>query len=151
MTVLRRLDHVAIVVRSTETALAYFRDRLGLAVASSEEIDGAGVRLTYLDCGNAYLQLVEPIDPETDIARFLERQGEGIHHVCFGVDDVPDAVATLSEDGPPARLGSGRGRVSAFLPGPLPHGVRLECTEFRREEDADGNPGWLKGASQRTP
>jgi methylmalonyl-CoA/ethylmalonyl-CoA epimerase len=146
--VLRRLDHVAVVVRSTESALAYFRDRLGLAVVSSEEIESSGVRLTYLDCGNAYLQLVEPLDPDTEIARFLEGSGEGIHHVCFGVDDVPDAVARLSEDGAPTRLGSGRGRVSAFLAGPVRHGVRVECTEFRREEDIDGRAGWLRGASE---
>jgi methylmalonyl-CoA/ethylmalonyl-CoA epimerase len=146
--VLRRLDHVAVVVRSTETALAYFRDRLGLAVVWSEEIESSGVRLTYLDCGNAYLQLVEPLDPDTEIGRFLEGSGEGLHHVCFGVDDVPDAVARLSEDGAPDRLGSGRGRVSAFLPGPLRHGVRVECTEFRREEDIEGSAGWLRDAAE---
>lgn len=145
MTVVRRLDHVAVAVRSTEAALAYFRDRLGLPVVSSEEIEAPGVRLTYLDCGNVYLQLVEPLDQDTEIAGFLEEQGEGIHHVCFGVDDVPAAVAELS-DGTPARLGSGRGRVSAFLPGPLRHGVRLECTEFRRSEDVDHTAGWLSDA-----
>jgi methylmalonyl-CoA/ethylmalonyl-CoA epimerase len=150
MTVIRRLDHIAVVVGSTDAALGYFRDQLGLAVVSSEEIEDLGVRLTYLDCGNAYLQLVEPLDPGTEIAHFLEGHGEGIHHVCFGVDDVPDAVAKLSGDGTPARLGSGRGRVSAFLPGPLPHGVRVECTEFRREEDVDGGAGWLRGTSQQT-
>ncbi len=149
MTALRRLDHVAVAVRSTEEALAYFRGRLGLAVVSSEELETPRVRLTYLDCGNAFLQLVEPLDPGTEIARFLDEHGEGFHHVCFGVDDVPGAIAFLSEDNAPVRLGSGRGRVSAFVPGRSAHGVRLECTEFRREEDVDRTAGWLPRSDSR--
>ncbi len=143
VTALRRLDHVAVAVTSTEAALPYFRDRLGLAVVSSEELQTPRVRLTYLDCGNAFLQLVEPLSPDTEIARFLEEHGEGLHHICFGVDDVPSALASLSDDDAPARLGSGRGRVSAFVPGSLPHGVRLECTEFSPDEDIDHVAGWL--------
>jgi methylmalonyl-CoA epimerase len=145
VTVLRRLDHVGIAVRSTETALAHFRDRLGLAVVTTDDIESPRVRLTYLDCGNAYLQLVQPLDTDNEIARFLDEHGEGIHHICFGVDDVPHAVAELSEDAGSVALGSGRGRMSAFIPGPIRHGVRLECTEFRREQDVDDAPGWLPG------
>src|SRR2546425_12819764 len=63
MTVLRRLDHVAVAVRDTDDALHYFRDRLGLEGSRSEEIESPHVRLTYLDPGNAYIQLVEPLDP----------------------------------------------------------------------------------------
>jgi methylmalonyl-CoA/ethylmalonyl-CoA epimerase len=144
MTHLRRLDHVAVAVRDTDEALLYFRDRLGLAVARSEEIETPHVRLTYLDAGNAYIQLVEPLEPELELARSIEEHGEGLHHVCFGVDDVPSAVRELAPDGaPPQAMGSGRGRTSAFIPGDPPHGVRLECTEFRRRDDVDETPGWL--------
>lgn len=144
MTVLRRLDHVAIVVRDTETALAHFRDRLGLAVVSTEEIDRPPVRLTYLDCGNTYLQLVEPRDATIPLARHLDEYGEGLHHICFGVDDVPTAVGALAGSSAPAiTLGSGRGRVSAFVPGEVAHGVVIECTEFRRAEDVGRVSGWL--------
>ena len=139
VTLLRRLDHVAVVVRDTESALGYFSGKLGLEVAATEEIARPPVRLTYLDAGNAYLQLVQPLDDESEIARWLGENGEGIHHVCFGVDDVPAAVEEIA-DRQPSALGSGRGRVSAFVPG-AEHGVRVECTEFRRE-DADG-PGYL--------
>jgi len=62
VTPLRRLDHVAVVVRSTEDALRYYGDQLGLRVHSTEELDAPHVRLTYLDVGNAFLQLVEPLD-----------------------------------------------------------------------------------------
>jgi methylmalonyl-CoA/ethylmalonyl-CoA epimerase len=142
VTLLRRLDHVAVVVRDTEEALRHFSGRLGLRVASSEELARPRVRLTYLDVGNAYLQLVEPLDGESEIARWLAANGEGLHHVCFGVDDVPAAVAALHPDGVPA-LGSGRGRVSAFVPATDGHGVRVECTEFDYREDVERRPGWL--------
>ncbi len=146
MTPIRRLDHVAVVVRNTEAALRFYRDRLGLEVHSSEEISAPPVRLTYLDAGNAYVQLVEPLDAASPIQAWLESNGEGLHHICFGVDDVLAAAADLAESGvADVRLGSGRGRVSAFVPGPAVHGVRIECTEFDRSEDVERTPGWLAG------
>lgn len=150
MTALRRLDHVAILVRDTEAALGYFRDRLGLRLVSSEEIETPPVRLSYLDCGNAYIQLVEPRDPTTPLARHLAEHGEGLHHVCFGVDDVPAAAAFLAApDAPAVTLGSGRGRISAFVPGPSEHGVVIECTEFRHADDVDAAGGWLPDDTTR--
>jgi methylmalonyl-CoA/ethylmalonyl-CoA epimerase len=143
MSRLRRLDHVAVAVRDTELALRYFRDRLGLEVAASEELESPRVRLTYLDAGNAYIQLLEPLEPDEPLARWLAENGEGLHHVCFGVDDVLGTARELSADGAAPAAGSGRGRVSAFVPGPPEHGVLVECTEFRRDEDVYGTPGWL--------
>ena len=144
MTVVRRLDHVAVAVRDTEEALRYFRDHLGLSVVRSEEIATPRVRLTYLDVGNAYLQLVEPLEPTLELARDIAKNAEGLHHICFGVDDVPAAVGELAPDGAPQPpLGSGRGRLSAFVPGPAVHGVRVECTEFRYGDDVRASHGWL--------
>ena len=97
MTVVRRLDHVAIVVRSTAEALRFYEEHLGLRVHSSEEIEAPPVRLTYVDTGNAFLQLVEPLDETSSIAGWLSEHGEGLHHVCFGVDDVEQAVTSLSD------------------------------------------------------
>ena len=142
MTVLRRLDHVAVAVRDTEESLRYFSGQLGLRVASSEELASPRVRLTYLDAGNAYIQLVQPLDGESEIARWLGANGEGVHHICFGVDDVPAAIERLSPTGVRPVLGSGRGRVSGFVPDGS-HGVRLECTEFDYAEDVERCPGWL--------
>lgn len=143
---IRRLDHVAIVIRNTAVALGHFRDRLGLAVVHSEELEQPRVRLTYLDAGNALIQLVEPLDDSSEAAQSLNEQGEGIHHICFAVDDVLLGARELSEDGGAVVPGTGRGRVSAFVPGAPVHGVRIECTEFRRDEDVDDVPGWLPDA-----
>ncbi len=143
MSILRRLDHVAVLVRSTDDALRFYRDHLGLAVHSSEEIPTPPVRLTYLDAGNAFVQLVEPLERDSDLAKWLEAHGEGLHHICFGVDDVAGAVSTLSEDGSPVMLGTGRGRVSGFVTTSGGNGVRIECTEFDRALDVEDAPGWL--------
>jgi len=143
VTLLRRLDHVAVVVRSTDEALRFYEGELGLRVYSSEVIDSPNVRLTYLDIGNAFLQLVEPLDPESALATWLNEQGEGLHHICFGVDDVPATAAALSAGSAPPVLGTGRGRVSAFVSGGASHGVRIECTEFVREQDVELAAGWL--------
>lgn len=126
---IQRLDHVAIAVRDTEAALSYFRDRLGLTVVSSEENAPARARLTYLDAGNAFIQLVAPLSDDAPIAGHLRRHGEGLHHVCFGVDDVVAATATLAGATPgEVRVGSGRGKPSAFLPGEPSYGTLVEVT-----------------------
>lgn len=145
VTPLRRLDHVAVVVRSTEKALRFFEGRLGLRVHSSEEIEAPHVRLTYLDAGNAFIQLVEPLEPGSPVATWLEEHGEGLHHICFGVDDVAAAVAALSDSGADVALGNGRGRVSGFVTAGDALGVRIECTEFDRVEDVDAVAGYLRG------
>jgi hypothetical protein len=94
------------------------------------------VRLTYLDCGNAFIQLVEPLDEHSAIADFLTANGEGLHHICFGVADVQAAAFTYSDpDAPEVTLGQGRGVPSAFLSGQLHHGVRIECTQFREQRN----------------
>lgn len=134
---IRRLDHVAVSVADTDRALEYFSGRLGLEVVASQVVEQPHVRLTYLDAGNAYVQLVEPLDGEAPAA-------EGLHHICFGVDDVETAAGSLADPGSPAViLGGGRGRVSAFVPGARHHGVAIECTEFNLEEDVHGSTGWL--------
>ena len=71
-----------------------------------------------MDAGNAFLQLVEPLDETSSIAAWLSEHGEGLHHVCFGVDDVEQAVTSLSDPGAPVVLGNGRGRVSSFVTRP---------------------------------
>jgi methylmalonyl-CoA/ethylmalonyl-CoA epimerase len=144
VSLIRRIDHVAVLVRDTDQALSFYHDRLGLRLASTEEVAEPHVRLTYLDAGNAYLQLVEPLDPGSALARTLEENGEGLHHICFGVDDVGDATAQLSDDGAGSSLiGSGRGRPSAFISASETHGVRIECTAFVRAEDVDAVAGWV--------
>jgi methylmalonyl-CoA/ethylmalonyl-CoA epimerase len=143
VSVVRRLDHVAVAVRDSRRASRELHDRLGLEVVHSEELSRPRVRLTYLDVGNGFIQLVEPLDGTSDVARWLDEHGEGVHHVCFGVDDVADAVARIGGGARPERLGTGRGRPSAFVPEPI-RGMRVECTGFSRGEDVERSAGWLQ-------
>jgi methylmalonyl-CoA epimerase len=143
--VIRRLDHVAIAVFSTEDALVYFSEHLGLEVVRSEVIEELEVRLTYLSTGNAFLQLVESLSENTPVAEHLRQHGEGFHHVCFGCDDPMTDATRLGEG--TAKAGRGRARVSAFIPGPIHHGARLECTEFHQAQDVTQTPGALGLAS----
>ena len=130
MTALRQLDHVAVVVRDTERALDYFTGRLGLEVVSTEVVARPHVRLTYLDAGSVAVQLVEPLDDASPVAQHLAEHGEGLHHSCFAVADVPGTAAELADPGAPqVTVGRGRGRPSAFIPGDLHHGVRVEVTQ----------------------
>lgn len=138
---IRRLDHVAIAVFSTQDALAYFSDHLGLEVVTSEVIEELEVRLTYLSTGNAFLQLVESLTDTSPVAEHLRQHGEGFHHVCFGCDDPMTDANRLGEG--IAKAGRGRSRVSAFIPGPIRHGARLECTEFHEAQDVAQTPGAL--------
>jgi methylmalonyl-CoA/ethylmalonyl-CoA epimerase len=125
--VLDRIDHIAMAVHRAEDVLGYFTDTLGLAVVHDEVIDAAGVRLVYLDAGNTFIQLAEPVG-EGAIATFLEERGQGLHHICFAVGDVSDALDAIpGQDGLPVSLG-GRGRRTCFLRD-TPAGLVVELTE----------------------
>lgn len=134
---LRRIDHVAVVVRDADAALEHFTGLLGLRVAHDERLPHVGVRLLYLSANGkidsaAVVQLVQPIGP-SPILDDLDRQGEGLHHVCFAVDNVENILASLPpEDGGAVFLG-GRSRRCAFL-GRRPGGMRVELTEERPAE-----------------
>jgi methylmalonyl-CoA epimerase len=142
--VIRRLDHLAVAVADTDRALEYFRDRLGLRVVAVDTPPEVPVKLTYLDLGNTYLQLVEPLDPEHPVAKWVAANGDGLHHLCFGVDDVVADLAALGPpDLPPLPLGSGRGRPAGFMPGEPEHGTRIEFTSFHHAEDVDAAVGYL--------
>ncbi len=144
MNPLRRLDHVAVAVTDTDAALEYFTGTLGLEVTSSEEIETPRVRLTYLDAGSIFIQLVEPLDDASPIAEFIAANGEGLHHIAFGAEDVVGVAAGLADPGAPAvTLGSGRGRPSAFVPGEPHHGLRVEITGFDRAADVSARTGLI--------
>src|SRR5688572_1905313 len=86
-------DHVAIVVKNTEESLSFYRDKLGLKLLFSEVMHDQNVRLTHLDLGTGHLQLVEPLTPDHPLSEHLRKHGEGLHHICFQVDNVSQAIA----------------------------------------------------------
>ncbi|MGO9955826.1 MAG: VOC family protein [Solirubrobacteraceae bacterium] len=99
---------------------------------------------SYLDLGNAWLQLVQPLDSGHPLASGLRTHREGLHHICFGVDDVESELQRIGPPGIPVPpLGSGRGRPAGFPAGEPLHGVRIECTVFDRRADVEDVAGML--------
>ncbi|HUQ43598.1 MAG TPA: methylmalonyl-CoA epimerase [Candidatus Limnocylindria bacterium] len=134
-----RVHHVAIVVRSIEDALAMYRDLLGVPLETIMDIPQDGVRIGFLGVGESKVELVEPTDDTTGVARFLASRGEGFHHVCFEVENLAQELTRLAIDGvelidsAPRRGAEG---PVAFLHPRSCHGVLVELIE------APGGPAW---------
>jgi methylmalonyl-CoA/ethylmalonyl-CoA epimerase len=92
---LKKIHHVGIVVRDLEAAYRFYRDTLGLHVHKTAEVKDQGVKAALLTVGHSEIELLEPIDPKGTVARFLEKRGEGMHHVCFETDDVEKELAGM--------------------------------------------------------
>ena len=134
-----RVHHVAIVVRSIDASLLLWHDTLGLAVELVAPIEHDGVTIAFLPVGESKIELVQPDDDATGVARFLASRGEGFHHVCFEVPNIAEALMRLEIDGielidTVARKGA-EGPV-AFLHPRSCQGVLVELIEAR------GGPAW---------
>jgi len=97
--VMRRIHHVGIVVRSLQEAYRFYRDTLGLPLLREADVPDQGVRAALLGAGESEIELLEPRAPAGGVARFLERRGEGLHHLCFDTADVGHALASLERRG----------------------------------------------------
>jgi methylmalonyl-CoA/ethylmalonyl-CoA epimerase len=102
--VLTRIDHVGIACRDLEATIARYESTFGLTVASIEVNESQGVREAMLEvsgspAGHSYLQLLEPLGPDTPVGKFLARRGEGVHHVGYGVADITAALAAIGAGG----------------------------------------------------
>jgi methylmalonyl-CoA/ethylmalonyl-CoA epimerase len=136
-----RVHHVAVVVRDIEAALGFYRDTLGLPVELVLPIETDRVVIAFLSVGESKVELVQPTDGSTGVARFLESKGEGFHHVCVETPDVDATLTELAAAGvevidAQARRGA-EGPV-AFLHPRSCHGVLVELIE------APGGPAWAR-------
>jgi len=115
-------------VEDIDKALPYFIEHLGFPLVADDVADEAGARLAYVDAGNTMIQLVSPTGPGP-IADALAEQGEGLHHVCFKVEEMYAAIEAISPGAKPKVLKGGRNRLAAFLPD-RPSGLIMELTEI---------------------
>jgi len=127
-----RIDHVGVAVESIDSALALYR-ALGLSETRREEVPGQKVVAAFLPVGESRIELLEPSGDDSPIAKFLEKRGEGLHHVCFGVDDLENALAELAGRGfrliHSAPIPGADGKRVAFLHPEAGHGVLIELAE----------------------
>ena len=96
---LTEIDHVAIAVQDLESAIAYYADTFGATVAHRERVDSDGVEEALLKVADSYIQLLTPTRPDSPVARYLEKKGEGIHHVGYRVDDCAAALQSVKDHG----------------------------------------------------
>jgi methylmalonyl-CoA/ethylmalonyl-CoA epimerase len=125
-----KIDHLGIAVRSLDESIPYYEKTLGLKCEHREEVPAQKVRTAFFSVGEVHLELLEPTSPESPIAKFLEKNGEGIHHVAFGSSDIVAQLKLAADSG--ARLinetpvpGAG-GKLVAFLHPKSTHGVLTE-------------------------
>ena len=127
-----KLDHIGIAVRKIDDALATWR-ALGVDVQHVEDVPTQGVKTAFLSVGDSNLELLEPLSEQSPIAKFLEKRGEGIHHICLRVDDLESHLARLKEQGfrliNESPVPGAHGCRVAFLHPSAGHGVLIELSE----------------------
>ena len=128
------LDHLGIAVRSLQESLRFYVDALGLSAEGLEEVAAEGVRIAFIQVGQSRIELLEPLGPDSTVARFLDKRGEGIHHICLRVERLDETLAGLRSRGveiiePAPRIGAG-GRRIAFIHPRSASGVLVELVEL---------------------
>ncbi|HEY2323321.1 MAG TPA: methylmalonyl-CoA epimerase [Thermoanaerobaculia bacterium] len=126
-----KLDHIGIAVKSLDAARIY--ESLGLRVEHVETVETQKVKTAFLSVGDANLELLEPSSADSPIAKFIEKRGEGIHHLCFRVDDIESHLARLKVEGyrlvNDAPVPGAHGCRVAFLHPSAGNGVLIELSE----------------------
>lgn len=96
---LTKINHIGIAVKSLDDSLPFYRDNLGMAFAGIEEVAEQQVRVAMLRIGESKIELLEPTSADSPVAKFIEKNGPGIHHVAYEVNDIEAAIAKLMADG----------------------------------------------------
>jgi len=130
-----KLDHIGIATRQIDQAMGLWRDTLGLALDHTEEVPEQGVRVSMLAIGETHVELLEPLNEDSPVERFLDKRGPGIHHIAIRVDDIRAELNKLKTNGArlideEPRIGAG-GCLVAFVHPASTGGVLLELVEHQ--------------------
>ena len=144
MTKIKKINHVAILVKDIDDSLSFWQDQLGLKLDHIENVPSQASKVAFLPVGEGEVELVQPTDPESGLAKFLEKRGEGMHHLCIEVDDIEGVVTSLKDKG--VRLINEEpislpGRKMAFIHPKAANGVLVELYELLEptEKSDEGN------------
>ncbi len=137
---IKKVSHIAIVVSELDSAMSFWVDTLGLPLAHVEHVPDQDVDVAFLPSGDSEIELLEPIGSESGVARFIEKRGPGIHHICFEVDDIEEMLDRLKSSGVPLinetpTFGTG-GKKIAFIHPKGAGGVLVELYEITAGEPA---------------
>jgi methylmalonyl-CoA/ethylmalonyl-CoA epimerase len=133
---IKKINHIAIAVNNIEEAAKFYQQILGLQLSGVEVVTSQKTRVGFLKIGESNIELVQPAEPGSPLAKFLEGKGQGIHHICFEVDDVEAEVKTYLEKGATLidtqpRPGAHNTKV-AFVHPKSSNGVLIELCELPR-------------------
>ncbi|WP_165146372.1 methylmalonyl-CoA epimerase [Marinitoga sp. 38H-ov] len=90
--IMKKIDHIGIAVRSIENALKLYNDLLGLEITGEEILEDRGLKVAFIKVGDTRIELLEPLHEKSEISSFLEKKGEGMHHIAYEVDDVKSMI-----------------------------------------------------------
>lgn len=133
----KKINHIAVAVNNIEEAAKFYQDVLGLTLSRVEVVTAQKTRVGFLKIGESNIELVQPAEPDSPIAKFLETKGQGIHHICFEVDDVEAEVKAYLQKGTALidqkpRPGAHHTKV-AFLHPKSSGGVLVELCELPKD------------------
>jgi len=127
----KKILHVGIAVESLDEAIKSY-EKLGLTLEGTEEIPGEKVRVAFFPVGEARIELLEATSPESSIAKFIEKRGAGLHHLCLQTDDLQERMKSLKEEGfkfVGEPIDGAHGVKAAFIHPKSIHGVLVEIAE----------------------
>lgn len=135
---IKKISHIAIVVPELEEAMGFWVEALGLKLEHMEHVPDQGVDIAFLPAGESDIELIQPIDAESGVARYLEKRGPGMHHICLEVDDIEATLHNLKQANVPLideepTIGTG-GKKIAFIHPKGTNGVLVELYELSAEE-----------------
>ncbi len=128
-----KINHIGIAVKNLENSIPLYRDQLGMEFEGTEEVAEQKVRVAFLKIGESRIELLEPTSPDSPVAKFLEKNGEGIHHLAYEVADIEQTLAELKQnevrliDNQPRR--GAHGSLIAFLHPKATGGVLTEICQ----------------------
>jgi len=96
---LQKINHIGIAVQSLDATLPFYRDALGMGFIGAEEVAEQKVKVAMLQIGESKIELLEPTSPDSPIAKFMEKNGPGIHHIAYQVENIEAAIAHMQQQG----------------------------------------------------
>lgn len=99
MAKVKRIDHIAVLVDNMDATLAFWRDALGIELHHTQDVPAELAQIAFLPVGNSEVELVHPTSSDSGLARYLEKRGPGMHHICLEVDDIEGMLAQLKQKG----------------------------------------------------
>ncbi len=136
---LKKIYHLGYAVEDITVAARFYEEHFGARVGKPEEVEEQGIVATMFDVGESRIELLEPTRPDSPVGKFLEKRGEGFHHVAFQVDDLEATLKELKESGvdlidEKPRVGAG-GTLTAFVHPRDAHGVLTELVELPKDRE----------------